>query len=166
MITWTNLLLDRFSFTEASTNEFTLHFYICAYCIIYSSNTSLPARAGIVQISLRFRVTGQGGRWQGWRMGAFSTRPMLRDRVFAWSCCWKDNALIQPELCQTGTVTYPQMANRGDVRLKDFWNRTLCCRELHWACNWNIPHVIQLEPLFDYYWLNPTTLEQKSSPWK
>lgn len=165
MITWTNLLLDRFSVTEASSNEFTLHFYICAYCIMYSSNTSLPARAGIVQISLRFRVTGQGGRWHGWQMGAFSTRLMLRDRLFACSCLL-ERQCINTTRTLTGTVTYPWMANREDVRLKGFWDRILYCRELHWACNWNISHVIQFEPLFDYYWLNPTTIEQKSSPWK
>lgn len=54
MITWANLLLDRFSFTGVNSNEFTLHFYICAYCVMYSSNTSLPGRAGVVQIRLRF----------------------------------------------------------------------------------------------------------------
>jgi len=63
VIAWANLVLNGFSFTEANSKEFTLHFYTCAYGIIYSSHTSLPGRAGVVQISLRFIQSYRGRRY-------------------------------------------------------------------------------------------------------
>lgn len=63
VITQANLLLDRFSFPEVGSNEFSPHFCICASCIIYSSNMSLPVGAGIVQMSLRFIQSYRGKKF-------------------------------------------------------------------------------------------------------
>ena len=95
LITWGKLLLHKLSFTEVNSSELTLLFYICASCIMYSSNTSLP---GFVQISLMFAQRYRGRRCMARRTDtSFSTCLMLGDSLFACSCRWKDNALMQPE---------------------------------------------------------------------
>lgn len=100
VIAQANLLLDRFSFPEVGSNEFTLHFYICASCIIHSSNMSLLARAGIVLMSLRFIQSCRGRRlvaqvtdvrFQHW---ADDTRQSV-----CMFHCWKGNTRMQSELC-------------------------------------------------------------------
>lgn len=101
VIAQANLLLDRFSFPEVGSNELTLHFYICASCIMYSSNMSLPVRAGIVLQSLRFIQSCRGQRFMA---------QVTDVRIEHWAdetrhsaClfhCWKGNTWMnEAELC-------------------------------------------------------------------
>lgn len=150
VITGANLLLDRFSFTEVNSNEFTLHFCICAYCVTYSSNMSLPARAGVVQISLRFIQSCRGRRY---RARMTDMRLQHSADVMSQPVCMffllerqRNNRTRILFRILSEMVTYPGWWMGGDdIKLKGFWNRILCCRELQWACTWAFGWLLMTE---------------------